>query len=227
MCKQSLSNKNDDSTDPMSSPSPNSKIPITKPYPASLISQYTCLAILIGVFNVWVKYTFVSEEDAIPTIHVALHNYKVPLLLTGGYLVSLPILKQLHRYLSRRMDVKEMLQPCMVWYNVAQVLINLWMVYRFLRAVAVEGHPFIGNMDSNKCIYVVWVHYTNKYLEFLDTVFMVLRGKMDQVGLRLLYSFSSSTLIYAHMNSSSKPRYHSFMYIIIAPLHGPGGLVCH
>jgi hypothetical protein len=27
----------------------------------------------------------------------------------------------------------------------------------------------------------VWVHYCDKYLEFLDTFFMVLRGKMDQV----------------------------------------------
>jgi len=186
MCKQSLFNKNDDSTVPMSTPCQKSKISIPQPYP-SLIAQYTCLAILIGVFNVWVKYTFVSEEDAIPTIHVALHNYRVPLLLTCGYLVSLPTLKQVHRYLSRRMDVKEVLQPCMVWYNVAQVLINLWMVYRFIRAVTVEGHPFIGNMDSNKCVYVVWVHYTNKYLEFLDTVFMVLRGKMDQVSFLHVY----------------------------------------
>ena len=77
--------------------------------------------------------------------------------------------------------MKELLQPCMIWYNVAQVLINVWMVYRFIRAVAVEGHPFIGNIDSNKCVFVVWAHYTNKYLEFVDTYFMVLRGKMDQV----------------------------------------------
>jgi elongation of very long chain fatty acids protein 4 len=178
MCKRSINNNDDTITSECSG---KRNINLPKPFPPSILAQYTCLAMLIGVINIWAKYTFVSEEDAIPTVHVALHNYKVPLVLTGGYLLSLPILKHVHRYLSRRVDVKEMLQPCMIWYNVAQVLINLWMVYRFIRAVAVEGHPFIGNMDSSKCVYVVWVHYTNKYLEFLDTVFMVLRGKMDQV----------------------------------------------
>ena len=72
----------------------------------------------------------------------------------------------------------------MVVYNVTQVILNVWMVYRFISAVGWGGHPFIGDvvtMDKGTT-YAIWVHYCNKYLEFLDTYFMVLRGKNEQVS---------------------------------------------
>jgi elongation of very long chain fatty acids protein 4 len=72
----------------------------------------------------------------------------------------------------------------MIIYNAAQVLLNGWMVYRFVDAVVFRGHPFIGgsvDLVDTGATYAIWVHYCDKYLEFLDTYFMVLRGKMDQV----------------------------------------------
>jgi len=42
-------------------------------------------------------------------------------------------------------------------------------------------------VGSEMASYAVWVHYCDKYLEFFDTYFMVLRGKMDQVRLFCLY----------------------------------------
>lgn len=83
--------------------------------------------------------------------------------------------------------MKALLMPSMIFYNLAQVVINMWMVYRFLRAVLVEGQGFSGDLYSTHTTYVTWVHYTNKYLEFLDTVFMVLRGRMDQVSFLHVY----------------------------------------
>jgi hypothetical protein len=74
-------------------------------------------------------------------------------------------------------------------YNVAQVALNGWMVYRFVDAVANRGHPFIGDIHtvSTGAPYAIFVHYMDKYLEFFDTYFMVLRGRMDQVSFLHVY----------------------------------------
>lgn len=69
-------------------------------------------------------------------------------------------------------------------YNAGQVLLNLWMVYRILDALFFRAHPFICapvDLVDTGATYAVWVHYCDKYLEFFDTFFMVLRGRMDQV----------------------------------------------
>jgi elongation of very long chain fatty acids protein 4 len=47
-----------------------------------------------------------------------------------------------------------------------------------------KEHPFIAgpiHLVDTGAAYAVYVHYCDKYLEFLDTYFMILRGKMDQV----------------------------------------------
>lgn len=82
--------------------------------------------------------------------------------------------------------MKLLLTESMVIYNVSQVVLNGWMVYTMVAAVLYNGHPFIGSrslVGSEMASYAVWVHYCDKYLEFFDTYFMVLRGKMDQVRL--------------------------------------------
>ena len=154
--------------------------------PPSFLARMTCVSILGGISAVWGKYTFV-EESAIPGVHVDLHHWIVPLALTSFYLVSLPLLRRFsNRFLSEAVDVKMLLREAMVAYNAGQVLLNLWMVYRFLQAVLFRRHPFIGgpvDLIDSGATYAVWVHYCDKYLEFFDTYFMVLRGKMDQVSL--------------------------------------------
>ena len=81
--------------------------------------------------------------------------------------------------------------PCLSCskYNVAQVFLNGWMVYRFINAVLYQGHPFIGDISTvnTGAPFAVFVHYMDKYLEFFDTYFMVLRGKMDQVSFLHVY----------------------------------------
>ncbi len=69
-------------------------------------------------------------------------------------------------------------------YNVAQVALNGWMVYAMIDAVVNRGHPFIGDRTviETGAAYAVWVHYCDKYLEFFDTYFMILRGNMKQVS---------------------------------------------
>jgi elongation of very long chain fatty acids protein 4 len=149
--------------------------------PPSLLARYTCASIMMAVFAIWCKYTFVGESQS-PGVSTEVHSYKTPLMLTVGYLVSLQILKIFSReYLSKMVDVKLLLTESMILYNLGQVALNAWMVYKFLSALY-HGHPFVGDIHATGATYAVWVHYCDKYLEFFDTYFMVLRGKMDQVS---------------------------------------------
>lgn len=152
----------------------------------SLLARYTCASVLMGIFATWGKLTFVGESDLL--VGEELHSYKVPLTLTVGYLISLPLLREfVDRFVV--VDMKLLLKESMILYNAGQVVLNAWMVYRFLDAVLLRGHPFVGALEAanSGATYAVWVHYCDKYLEFLDTYFMVLRGKMDQVSFLHVY----------------------------------------
>jgi elongation of very long chain fatty acids protein 4 len=153
--------------------------------PPSFLARFTCVSILMGIFAIWAKCTFVDEQIATAR-RFEMHSYRVPLAFTSGYLVSLPLLQYIvKKYLSKTIDVKMLLMESMVLYNVVQVLLNGWMVYRFIQAIVSNGHPLVGDIHTvdSGATYAVWVHYCDKYLEFIDTYFMVLRGKMDQVGI--------------------------------------------
>ena len=168
------------------------KVPVeTLLEPPSITARYTCASILLGAFSVWGKLTFVPEAQA-PGVGTHIHDFRVPLVLTVGYLVSLPILRIFAaKCLSKNVDVKLLLRESMILYNAGQVLLNGWMVYRFVDAVLWRGHPFVGDVNTvaTGATYAVWVHYCDKYLEFFDTYFMVLRGKMDQVRIAYFAHF--------------------------------------
>ena len=148
----------------------------------SPVERYTCAGISCVVFAVWWQFTFVPEHLT-PGVQVPMNSYHAPLALTVGYLISLPILKHLVKKYCSTIDMKALLKESMILYNVSQIALNGWMVWRFLDAVVNKGHPFVGDIStiSTGAYYAVWVHYCDKYLEFFDTYFMVLRGRMDQV----------------------------------------------
>jgi len=158
--------------------------------PPSFLARSSCLSVMIGCFAVWSKVTFVPEDE-IPGVHVPFQHWSEPLCITLGYLVSLPLLWMFStRFLLKAVNVKLLLRESMIVYNAGQVLLNGWMVYRIVDALLFRGHPFIsgavpldGPIDlvNTGATYAVWVHYCDKYLEFFDTFFMVLRGKADQV----------------------------------------------
>jgi len=165
-------------------------MPVSKQIPKepSLLARYTCAGISCAVFSVWWKLAFVPENQT-PGVDVPMHSWRVPLCLTVGYLISLPILRSLtNKYLSG-VDVKILLKESMLLYNVSQVAINGWMVWRFVDAVVNKNHPWIGDISYTQAgtCYAVWIHYCDKYLEFFDTYFMVLRGRMDQVSFLHVY----------------------------------------
>lgn len=151
--------------------------------PPSTLARYGSASAMVAVFAVWGKMVFVDEETC-PGIGSPMHNWVFPLAMSIAYLVSLPLLRRFSEtFLEGQVDVKLLLRETMVVYNAGQVLLNLWMVYRFLDAVLFRGHPFIGDRTTvdTGAAFAVWIHYCDKYLEFFDTFFMVLRGRMDQV----------------------------------------------
>ena len=189
------------------------KIMETQP---GVIPRYICLSILVGVFAVWHKYTFIVEEEGVPSLDFPLHSFHIPLFLTVTYLVSLPILnKFVSNYLAPRYDMKALLFESMVFYNVAQVCMNVWMVWRFINAVLNRGHPFIGSVDAASAgtTFAIWVHYTNKYLEFLDTYFMVLRGKMEQVSVVFFVWHLKYFSLVPHLWQTSSKFQVSFLHV--------------
>jgi elongation of very long chain fatty acids protein 4 len=153
--------------------------------PPSLLSRYACASVMVGIFGIWGKLCFTEDESTAPGIGIEIHSWKVPLVLTTSYLVALPLLRLFsERFLSEMVDVKLLLKETMIVYNGGQVLLNGWMVYRFMDALINRGHPFIGDLHTvnSGTTFAVWIHYMDKYLEFFDTVFMVLRRRMDQVS---------------------------------------------
>jgi elongation of very long chain fatty acids protein 4 len=173
---------------------PNNKIPST-------LARYTTASILIGCLSVWAYYAY-PPKDATPGLTVPMHSVNTTIALTAFYLISLPSLKWFtEKFLAPKYDMKLLLTESMVIYNVAQVALNGWMVYAMINAVVNGGHPFIGSRSisgvaiESGASYAVWVHYCDKYLEFFDTYFMVLRGKMDQVS--FLHIYHHTTIAWA------------------------------
>lgn len=74
----------------------------------------------------------------------------------------------------------------------AQVLLNAWFVAEFAREISgfgqAHGMTFWGNrydpsLRGFRIGFVIWAHYNNKYVELLDTAWMLLRKKSQQARL--------------------------------------------
>ena len=78
-------------------------------------------------------------------------------------------------------------------YNLYQVILNVWTVVEMIREVYTNPwysvmHGFLpwGNRPQPgyagyRITFLVWVHYNNKFVELLDTLWMVLKKKNKQI----------------------------------------------
>jgi elongation of very long chain fatty acids protein 4 len=73
-----------------------------------------------------------------------------------------------------------------------QVLLNVWCVAEFTREVSgygeaknmtLWGNRYDPSAAGFKVGFIIWVHYNNKFVELLDTLWMILRKKERQVRL--------------------------------------------
>jgi elongation of very long chain fatty acids protein 4 len=92
------------------------------------------------------------------------------------------------------------LKHAMMAYNAYQVVYNTWCCYGFVREVSGMGYAnkmnvwgnYVGDIGNTFGLgFFVWLHYNNKYLEFFDSIFMVLRKKSEQLSFLHVYHHMS------------------------------------
>ena len=86
-------------------------------------------------------------------------------------------------------------RPVLVLYNAAQVLINLYVAYMIAAPLggAVWG---IGHKDSPAVRYGVYLHMLCKYLDYADTLIIVLRKKSEQLSFLHLWHHATILIVW-------------------------------
>lgn len=110
-------------------------------------------------------------------------SWKIPLAITALYLVGVVFLGQ--RFFAKRSPMN--VEGYMLVYNFYQTVFNIWAVTGFIREIYRRGLPFAGTVykpgrEEARLGFIIYTHYQNKFIELLDTVFMVVRKKNDQVS---------------------------------------------
>ncbi|CDJ43346.1 elongation of very long chain fatty acids 4 protein, putative [Eimeria tenella] len=83
---------------------------------------------------------------------------------------------------------------CQAVYNAAQVLLCSFLVLRVFDVWHTENYSFVCNrfnVPNTRMAEVTWFFYMLKYLDLLDTVFMIVRGNWRQVSFLHVYHHSS------------------------------------
>jgi elongation of very long chain fatty acids protein 4 len=114
-------------------------------------------------------------------------SFLVPLVASASYLLLIFLG---NRYMQEREALR--IKNYMFTYNLYQTVLNAWCVYSFLAEIlpAASGMTIWGNTLQNtsyKVSFLIWIHYNNKYVELLDTTFMVLRKKSRQISFLHVY----------------------------------------
>ena len=81
------------------------------------------------------------------------------------------------------------IKPYIFTYNLYQCILNIWCVLAMAHEIYTNPHfnSMWGNTPQRgipgfRISFLVWVHYNNKYVELLDTLWMILRKKNNQVS---------------------------------------------
>lgn len=94
------------------------------------------------------------------------------------------------------------IKPYIFAYNLYQCILNAWTVYAMYHEVLTNpwfkglwGNTPQNDSNGYRIAILVWVHYNNKFIELLDTVWMILRKKNEQVS--FLHCYHHILLIWA------------------------------
>lgn len=108
------------------------------------------------------------------------------------------------------------LKGIMLSYNAYQAFFSAWSVFIFIREIHRIGAGYWGNTGAGlghpewltdarygQLMCVLWLHYNNKYMELLDSVFMILRKKNEQLS--FLHCYHHALLIWCVLSQSRLP----------------------
>lgn len=104
------------------------------------------------------------------------------------------------KWMKDRKEFK--IKPYIFTYNLYQCILNIWCVAAM--CYEVYSNPIFSSMWGNypvpgrpsfRISFLIWVHYNNKYVELLDTLWMILRKKNNQIS--FLHCYHHVLLIWA------------------------------
>ena len=157
------------------------------------------------------------------------HVSNMPLAGSFGYLTAVYLL---HKFMSSREPIS-IPRAILVAYNAAQVVINCYVAWKI--AEPLGGRVWgIGLLDSPAIRYGVFLHMLCKYLDYADTLIIVLRKKSEQLSFLHLWHHATILLVWgwvvntwptAQENGSAAYAYgawinscvHVIMYFYCAP----------
>mmetsp|Transcript_150495 Transcript_150495/g.262981 ORF Transcript_150495/g.262981 Transcript_150495/m.262981 type:complete len:316 (-) Transcript_150495:2153-3100(-) len=149
-------------------------------------------------------------------------SWLVPVIMNSLYLTMIFVGKRLMR------DRKPFeIRTWMFAYNLFQAVMNLVVVIAFIYEVRSTGMPiWCSGIDRSKkglgIGFWIYVHYHNKYLEYADTLFMVLRRKFNQISFLHVYHHSLLTCAWWAVTAYAPggdayfgATYNSFIHVLM------------
>lgn len=93
------------------------------------------------------------------------------------------------------------LKTLMFMYNISQILLNIYIVYGLMPLSSNINNIFgLNTIYNNRFKFFVYLHYLSKYLDFLDTFFIILRGKsMQQLSFLHVYHHATIGVIWGYL----------------------------
>ena len=90
----------------------------------------------------------------------------------------------------------------LIIYNTCQIILNSYMIYGLCNVISFS--TYFGIFGLNKTYdsnirYFVYIHYLSKYFDYLDTIFIVLRGKSSQLSFLHIYHHATIGIIWGFL----------------------------
>jgi|EP01033_Poteriospumella_lacustris_P000207 elongation of very long chain fatty acids protein 4 len=164
-----------------------------KVFTSALVTPVLLVAGYLGVLRIMANY-LEEEADTDPFKRVW---WSGPIFFSIAYLL---IVKYGVEYMKTREPFQ--IKPYIFTYNLYQCILNLWCVVAMIYEVysnpifqGMWGNVNVPGRPSFRIGFLVWIHYNNKYIELLDTMWMILRKKNNQIS--FLHCYHHVLLIWA------------------------------
>lgn len=91
------------------------------------------------------------------------------------------------------------LQQAMVAYNIFQIVFNGYICYGLYTLVSLDNPFGLNTPYSQHIEHFVFLHYISKYLDYLDTVFIILRKKTSQLSTLHIYHHATIPIVWGSL----------------------------
>ena len=133
---------------------------------------------------------------------------QISLFSTGSYLLTILFLNSI---MSRRGNPVKISPKMIVIYNIYQIVANSYIGF-MIQQHSSNNVWGLFVPDSPNLRYCIYLHCLTKYVDFIDTVLIVLRKKNSQLSFLHLYHHSTIGVIWAWVYETW-PMNHSAAYI--------------